>query len=248
MYLLGYDIGSSSVKTALVDATTGRCVASCFFPEKEAPIKAVRPGWAEQNPDSWWRYLKDGTARVLLDSGVDASDIRAIGISYQMHGHVVVDTKGCPLRDAIIWCDSRAVSIGEEAFERLGPDRIMSHLLNSPGNFTAAKLAWVKRNEPELFARIYKVMLPGEYIAMRLTGEVVTTPEGLSEQILWDFRDNAPSVMLMDYFDFSPALFGEVRSTFSDQGHLTAEAALELGLRQGTPVSYRAGDQPNNAL
>lgn len=248
MYLLGYDIGSSSVKTALVDATTGRCVASCFFPEKEAPIKALRPGWAEQNPDSWWMYLKEGTARVLRDSGVDASDIRAIGISYQMHGLVVVDTKGRPLRDAIIWCDSRAVAIGEEAFESLGPDRITSHLLNSPGNFTAAKLAWVKRNEPALFARIYKVMLPGEYIAMRLTGEVVTTPEGLSEQILWDFRDNAPSVMLMDYFGFSPDLFGEVRPTFSNQGHLTAEAALELGLRQGTPVSYRAGDQPNNAL
>lgn len=248
MYLLGYDIGSSSVKTALVEAATGRCVASCFFPEKEAPIKALRPGWAEQDPDSWWRYAKEGTARVLRDSGVDPASIAAIGISYQMHGLVAVDAKGHPLRDAIIWCDSRAVAIGEEAFESLGPDRVMSRLLNSPGNFTAAKLAWVRRNEPDLFARIYKVMLPGEYIAMRLTGEAVTTPEGLSEQILWDFADNAPSAMLMDYFGFPHDIFAQVRPTFSDQGRLTAEAALELGLRQGTPVSYRAGDQPNNAL
>lgn len=248
MYLLGYDIGSSSVKAALVDASTGVCVASDFFPKNEAPIKALRQGWAEQDPESWWNYLKEATASVLVRSGVDPADIKAIGISYQMHGLVAVDRDLNVLRNAIIWCDSRGVPYGEKAFNELGAEVCLPRLLNSPGNFTAAKLRWLKENEPEVFERIYKVMLPGDYIAMRLTGEICTTPEGLSEYILWDFKDNAPARFLMDYYGFDPAIFPEVRSTFSEQGRLTDKTARELGLEPGTPVTYRAGDQPNNAL
>lgn len=248
VYLLGYDIGSSSVKASLVHAGSGRCVAAFFFPKTEAPILAVRPGWAEQAPEAWWERLKAATQAVLAESRVAPSDIQAIGISYQMHGLVCVDRHQQVLRPSIIWCDSRAVPYGRRAFQDLGEDLCLGHLLNSPGNFTAAKLAWVKENEPEVYEKIDKAMLPGDYIAMRLTGEICTTLSGLSEGMLWDFRRNAPARFLMDYYGFDSSILPEVRPTFSEQGRVTAAAAAELGLAAGIPVTYRAGDQPNNAL
>ncbi len=198
MYLLGYDIGTSSVKASLVDAKTGRAVASDFFPKQEAPIKALQNGWAEQNPDSWWQYLKEATASVVGKAGINPADIAAIGFSYQMHGLVCVDSEGKPLRDSIIWCDSRAVPYGREAFDTLGHEQCLSHLLNSPGNFTAAKLAWVKENEPEVFARIHKIMLPADYIAMRITGDPVTNPECLPKMMLLALQTNSPAAFHMD--------------------------------------------------
>lgn len=248
MYLLGYDIGSSSVKASLVDSQSGKCVASAFFPESEAPIMAVKPGWAEQEPSSWWEYLKLATSRVISESAVSPADIKAIGISYQMHGLVCVDKDMNVLRPSIIWCDSRAVSYGQAAFDAIGHECCLSHMLNSPGNFTASKLAWVRENEPGLYARIYKIMLPGDYIAMKLTGEICTTVSGLSEGILWDFKENATARLLLDHYGIDPALIPEIKHTFSEQGRVTASAAAELGLAEGTPVTYRAGDQPNNAL
>lgn len=248
MYLLGYDIGSSSVKAALVEAESGNCVASDFFPKTEAPIKAAGPGLAEQNPADWWSYLKGATASVLASSGVDPHEIKAIGISYQMHGLVAVDRDMNLLRDAIIWCDSRGVPYGKKAFNEIGNEKCLSHLLNSPGNFTASKLAWVKEHEPEVFEKIYKIMLPGDYIAWKLTGYLCTNPEGLSEYMLWDFAENGPARFLMDYFGFDESILPPVQPTFSEQGKVTAAAAAELGLAEGTPVTYRAGDQPNNAL
>jgi xylulokinase len=248
MYLLGYDIGSSSVKASLVNAETGKCVAGAFFPKSEARIVALQPGWAEQSPEMWWENLKLATQAVLIQSGVAKEEIKAIGISYQMHGLVCVDKDGKLLRDAIIWCDSRAVPYGSRAFEELGSDFCLSHLLNSPGNFTASKLAWVKENEPNIYSRIDKIMLPGDYIALKLTGEACTTVEGLSEGIFWDFKNNSVSGELLDYYGFDTSIIPEVRPTFSEQGRVTAAAAAELGLAAGTPVTYRAGDQPNNAL
>lgn len=248
MYLLGYDIGSSSVKAALVDAQTGRCVASDFFPKAEAPIKAIKDGWAEQNPENWMGYLKLATASILSASKVDPKDIKAIGISYQMHGVVAIDKEGNLLRDAIIWCDSRGVPYGEKAVEDLGGDACQQRILNLPGNFTATKLAWVKEYEPAVFEKIYKVMLPGDYAAYRLTGEICTNPEGLSEYMLWDFKENAPAHFLMDYFGYNPEIFPQVKPSFSVQGRVTKAAAEEFGLAEGTPVTYRGGDQPNNAL
>jgi xylulokinase len=248
MYLLGYDIGSSSVKASLVEAATGKCVASAFFPEKEAPIQAPQPGWAEQDPDSWWTYLKQATASVLEQSRCQPADIRAIGISYQMHGLVCVDKDGNPLRPAIIWCDSRAVPYGQRAFETLGKDWCLRHMLNSPGNFTASKLAWVKENEPAVYEDIWKILLPGDYVALRLTGEAATTVSGLSEGIFWNFLKNAPSQRLLGILGIDESLLANIVPTFGEQGRLTRGAAQELGLEPGTPVTYRAGDQPNNAL
>ena len=246
MYLLGYDIGSSSVKASLVEVESGRTAASAFYPKSEAPILSAQSGWAEQNPDAWWEYLKMATVEVL--GQVSGASVSAIGISYQMHGLVCVGKDLKPLRPAIIWCDSRAVPYGNKACEDLGADWCLGHLLNSPGNFTAAKLSWVKENEPELFEKIYKIMLPGDYIALRLTGELCTTVSGLSEGMMWDFAQNRPAKELLDYFGFSEDILPEVRPTFSEQGRLSAAAAAELGLAAGIPVTYRAGDQPNNAL
>ena len=248
MYLLGYDIGSSSVKASLVDAQTGKCLSSAFYPKSEAAIMAVKPGWAEQDPSAWWENLKLATSSVLSGSGVDPKDIKAIGISYQMHGLVCVDKNLNVLRPSIIWCDSRAVPYGQKAFDEIGHERCLSHLLNSPGNFTASKLAWVKENEPELYAKIYKIMLPGDYIAMKLTGEVCTTVSGLSEGMLWDFAENSTADLLMDYYGFDKGLIPEIRPTFSEQGRVSESAAAELGLAAGIPITYRGGDQPNNAL
>lgn len=248
MYLLGYDIGSSSVKASLVNAETGVCVASAFYPKVEAEIIAVQPGWAEQKPEMWWQNLKLATAAVMEQSAVSAEQIAAIGISYQMHGLVCVDKDLQVLRPAIIWCDSRAVGYGQKALETLGESVCLSHLLNSPGNFTASKLAWVKENEPDIYARIYKIMLPGDYIAMRMTGEVCTTVSGLSEGMFWDFKNNCVADFLMEYYGFDKSLIPDIRPTFSEQGRMTAAVAEELGLRAGIPVTYRAGDQPNNAL
>ena len=248
MYLLGYDIGSSSVKASLVEVATGKCTASAFFPPQEAPIASAQPGWAEQDPDAWWAYLKQATAAVLAESRVVPDDIKAIGISYQMHGLVCVDRAGKPLRPSIIWCDSRAVPYGQRAFRKLGTSWCLSHLLNSPGNFTAAKLAWVKDKEPAVYEKIWKIMLPGDYIALRLTGTAATTVSGLSEGIFWDFAENAPSQRLLDAMGLDADMLAPIVPTFGDQDRLSAEAARELGLAAGTPVTYRAGDQPNNAL
>ena len=247
-YLLGFDIGSSSVKASLIDIATGATAASCFYPETEAPIKAVKAGWAEQSPDMWWTNAKLALSNIMQQTSATGSDIKAVGISYQMHGLVCVDKDQQVLRDAIIWCDSRAVPYGEKAFAALGADKCLSHLLNSPGNFTASKLAWVKENEPEVFANIYKVMLPGDYIAMKLSGEINTTVSGLSEGIMWDFKEGKPADFLFDYYGFSSDVIAPIVPTFGVQSRVSAQAAAETGLLAGTPISYRAGDQPNNAL
>ena len=247
-YLLGFDVGSSSVKASLVDAETGQMAATAFFPEKEAPIKAVKAGWAEQDPEMWWMNAKLSLKKIMADAGATGEDIKAIGISYQMHGLVCVDKNHNALRDSIIWCDSRAVPYGDKAFNDLGSEKCLSHLLNSPGNFTAAKLAWVKENEPEVFDKIYKVMLPGDYIAMKLSGEINTTISGLSEGMMWDFKEKRPAKFLFDYFGFSEDVIASIVPTFAVQSEVSAAAAAETGLKEGTPISYRAGDQPNNAL
>ena len=248
MRLLGYDLGSSSVKASILDAETGKCLASSHHPKTEMEIRALKPGWAEQEPSSWWASLVAATHEVLQVSRIKPGSIAAIGISYQMHGLVMVDRDRKVLRPSIIWCDSRAVEIGEKAFREIGADRCLTSLLNSPGNFTASRLKWVKDHEPDRYARTWKIMLPGDYAAMKMTVEACTTASGLSEGIFWDFRSNAISETVLDYFGFDPSLIPQLVPTFSVQGRLLPEAAKELNLVPGIPVAYRAGDQPNNAF
>ncbi len=248
-YLLGYDIGSSSVKAALIEAATGRLIASATSPDNtELEIIAEKAGFAEQHPETWWTHVQKATEKIRSSSTVDLKDVKAIGISYQMHGLVMIDRQLKPLAPSIIWCDSRAVAIGQKALEEIGRKKCFDRLLNSPGNFTASKLRWVAENRKKLFRSIYKFMLPGDYIALKLTGEVTTTASGLSEGILWDFKAGKVADFLLKYFGIDPETVPAIVPTFGIQGTVTEEAASLLGLKKGIPVAYRAGDQPNNAL
>ena len=247
-HLLGYDIGSSSVKVSLIEADSGKLVGSATSPDSELEIASPKPGWAEQDPDIWWKHATLATQKVFASSSVKTESILAIGISYQMHGLVLVDKNRNVLRPAIIWCDSRAVEIGEDAYNQLGELYCLKRLLNSPGNFTASKLKWVRDNEPEVYSKVHKAILPGDYLAMRMTDEITTTIPGLSEGIMWDYEKQTLPERLFDYYGISTSLVAPVVPTFSNQGKLTAKAANSLGLTSGISVSYRSGDQPNNAF
>lgn len=248
-YLLGYDIGSSSVKATVIEIATGHVAGSATSPDgTELSMIAEKPGWAEQHPDTWWEHVQKATAQIRSTSSFDFSQIRAIGISYQMHGLVMLDKQLKPVAPSIIWCDSRAVGVGEKALEELGKEKCLSHLLNPPGNFTASKLKWVQQNRSDLYKSVATFMLPGDYIALKLTGEATTTASGLSEGILWDFKNNKRADFMLDHYGIDPSMVPQVHPTFSVQGTVTEKAAALLGLPKGIPVSYRAGDQPNNAL
>ena len=246
--LLGYDVGSSSIKATLLDAETGRVLASASSPDKELEITAKNLGWAEQHPQVWWEHVKAATAKIKATAQFNPADVKAIGISYQMHGLVIVDKNKQVLRPSIIWCDSRAVRIGEKAAADIGKQKCLRRLFNFPGNFTASKLKWVMQNEPEIYSKIHKIMLPGDYIAMKMTDQIRTTPSGLSEGIMWDFEKDQLAEFVLENYGISTDLIAETVPTFSIQGELTSAAAGELGLNAGTMVGYRAGDQPNNAL
>jgi len=248
MYSLGYDLGSSSIKLALTEHKTGSVIKLMSYPNTEMAILAPKEGWAEQDPNTWWKYFCEATQKLLQQTEINPRDIKSIGIAYQMHGLVMLDKNLSVLRNSIIWCDSRAVQIGDKALSDLGQEYCYNNLLNSPGNFTASKLKWVKENEPELFEKIDKVMLPGDYIAFKLSGELSTTVSGLSEGMLWDFKNHKVATTLLDYYGFDQNLIPKVVDTFGIQGKVNTKAAEETGLTAGTVISYRAGDQPNNAM
>lgn len=248
MYLLGYDCGTSSVKATLISPENGSVVASAVSPEKELPIIAKKNGWAEQSPTLWWENVKLATAKILSNADISPDQIKAIGIAYQMHGLVCVDKDQQVLRNSIIWCDGRAAQYGQEAAQKIGNDKCLKNMLNLPGNFTASKLAWVKDNESEIYDKIHKIMLPGDYIAMKMTNQITTTVSGLSEGVFWDFVNDRVSNDILDAFGISEELFPEIVPTFGYDVGLSQQAAQELGLKTGTPVTYRGGDQPNNAL
>jgi xylulokinase len=248
MLLLGIDIGTSSVKVSVIDAASQKVITSAQYPDEESPIIALQPGWAEQSPDMWWEQVQYAIELCNKTGSYSANDISAIGIAYQMHGLVLVDSNQNVLRNSIIWCDSRAVEIGDKAFEAIGEERCLSHLLNSPGNFTASKLAWVKQNEPTIYSQIDKVMLPGDFISMKLTGEITTSVSALSEGVFFDFKNNRLSKDIVNYFGFDEQLFPKVKPVFSAHGYLLASVAQKLKLKTGIPVTYKSGDQPNNAL
>ncbi len=247
-YLLGIDVGSSSVKASLLDSESGQCVGTAFYPETEQKIDSPEPGFAEQDPQSWYDCARDAVRDAMKQATVQPGDVKAIGIAYQMHGLVCIDSDQQVLRPAIIWCDSRAVPYGDSALAAITPDICLERLMNSPGNFTASKLAWVKEHQPEIYSRVDKIMLPGDWLAMKLTGDARTTVSGLSEGILWDFKAEEPAGFLLDHFGFDASVLCDTVPTFGIQGELTADAAADFGLQEGTPVSYRGGDQPNNAL
>ena len=248
MYYIGFDIGSSSVKAAIVEIATGKSIGVVQEPETEMEMLALKNGWAEQKPEEWWMHCCNAVAKLKKKYAISRTQIKGIGISYQMHGLVLVDKNGAPLRKSIIWCDSRAVAIGNEAFQSIGEEKCVSHLLNSPANFTASKLKWVKENEPEIYSQIYKFMLPGDYIAYKLSNVINTTISGLSEGIMWDFKNDTVADFLLEHYGIDAALVPDIVDTFGLQSTVDEKGELEIGLAAGTPIFYRAGDQPNNAL
>jgi len=248
MLLLGIDLGTSSIKVSVVDAQSQSCLVSVQYPDSETPIETPHPGWAEQSPDMWWDHVQQAIKKANASGKYNPADIGAIGIAYQMHGLVMVDKNQNVLRPSIIWCDSRAVEIGDKAFAAIGEEKCLSHLLNSPGNFTASKLAWVKANEPAVYEKADKIMLPGDYISMKLTGEINSSISALSEGIFWDFAEDRISRDVLSYYGIDENLLPAVQPLFSSHGQLKEAVANSLSLRPGIPVSYKAGDQPNNAL
>ncbi|HBU76836.1 MAG TPA: carbohydrate kinase [Muricauda sp.] len=248
MYYIGIDLGSSSIKIALVETSTGKKVTVVQEPEEEMSMMAIKPGWAEQSPELWWELVCKGIKRILKDHKISPANISGLGIAYQMHGLVIVDTEGMPLRNSIIWCDSRAVEIGNRAYKEMGEEKCDTRLLNAPGNFTASKLAWVRENEPQVFDKVYKFMLPGDYIGYRLTGKIASTISGLSEGIFWDFVENRVSEEVLNHYGIPESMVPDTVDTFGNQGEVSKEGAQQSGLLEGTPILYRSGDQPNNAL
>jgi len=248
MLLLGIDIGTSSIKVAIVDAANQQTIVTTQYPESETPITSLQNGWAEQDPEMWWQHVQQAILKANATGKYNPKDIAAIGIAYQMHGLVCVDKHQHVLRDSIIWCDSRAVPYGNKAFEAIGEEQCLSHLLNSPGNFTASKLAWVKENEPHIYEQIDKVMLPGDLIAMKLSGTITTSASALSEGIFWDFKNKELSKDVMNYYGFSPNIIPDIKDVFTEHGLLSNDIAERLSLSANIPITYKAGDQPNNAL
>ena len=248
MLLLGIDIGTSSIKVAVVDATSQKTIVTAQYPDAESPITSLQNGWAEQSPEMWWQHVQQAILKANATGKYNPKDIAAIGIAYQMHGLVCIDKNQQVLRDSIIWCDSRAVTYGNKAFEVIGEEKCLSHLLNSPGNFTASKLAWVKEHEPHIFEQIDKIMLPGDFIAMKLTGTITTSASALSEGVFWDFKNNELSKDVMGHYEFHNSIIPEIKDVFTEHGQITEVIANHLSLKVGIPVTYKAGDQPNNAL
>ena len=248
MYYLGLDIGSSSIKAALVEIATGKSIGVVQEPKEEMSMVAHKNGWAEQKPNDWWLHICNAITKLKKEYNISRTQIKGIGISYQMHGLVLVDKKGEPLRKSIIWCDSRAVAIGNTAFQEIGTEKCASHLLNSPANFTASKLKWVKEHEPAIYKQVYKFMLPGDYIAYKFSNKINTTISGLSEGIFWDFKNNSVADFLLEYYGLDSSLVPDLVDTFGMQSLVDKKGEQESGIATGTPIYYRAGDQPNNAL
>ena len=248
MYFLGYDLGSSSVKAALFDIKTHKVIASASYPPQEMKISSPYPGWAEQDPEEWWQNVIQVTRLLMSQVPSEKHKVQGIGISYQMHGLIVLDKNRQILRPAIIWCDSRATIQGEKLYKSLGATYCQQRLLNAPGNFTAAKLSWIRENEPEIFGQIDTIMLPGDFLAFKLTGEIFTTISGLSEGTFWDFENHEPAEKLLNCVQGSGEILPKLTDTFGLQGNLTTKAAHALNLPSDIPLWYRAGDQPNNAL
>ncbi|CAH8295853.1 xylulokinase [Mariniflexile fucanivorans] len=248
MYYLGLDIGSSSIKAALVEIETGKSLGVVQEPKEEMGMYAQKNGWAEQKPNDWWKHICNAITSLKKQYNISRTQIKGIGISYQMHGLVLVDKKGDLLRKSIIWCDSRAVEIGNTAFNAIGNDKCASQLLNSPANFTASKLKWVKENEPDIYNQIYKFMLPGDYIAYKFSNTINTTISGLSEGIFWDFKNDSLADFLLEHYGIDEALVPDIVETFGVQSLVDKKGEAESGIAAGTPIYYRAGDQPNNAL
>lgn len=244
-YLLGIDIGTSGTKTVLFDVDANTiCSKTC-----EYPLYQEHNGWAEQDPLDWWNATVEGIYYVISTSKIDSKQIKGIGLSGQMHGLVMLDSNGKPLRKSIIWCDQRTGKEVEDMNRLLTPQKIINITANPAlTGFTAAKILWVKKNEPEIYKKCSHILLPKDYIRYMLTGEFATEVSDASGMQLMNVGKRDWSDEILDPLGIDRSLLGKMYESPDVTGEVHNKAALATGLAIGTIVVGGAGDNPAAAI
>lgn len=245
-YLLGIDIGTSGTKTVLFDEA-GHGVASYTG---EYPMAQPKNGWAEQDPADWWKAVVDGIRAVLAKSGIDAGEIRGIGLSGQMHSLVLLDENGEVLRPSILWCDQRTAVECEEIHTLMGGKERYIEITANPAltGFTAGKILWVRKHEPEIYAKARHILLAKDYIRYKLCNVFATEVSDASGMGLLDVPNRCWSQEVLEKLDIDPAMLAKVYESPEVTGTITAEAAALTGLKEGTIVVGGAGDNAAAAV
>lgn len=244
-YLIGIDLGTSGVKTVLFDES-GKPVASSTV---EYPLYQPNLGWAEQDPEDWWKGTCESINNVMLKSGVNKQDVKGVGLSGQMHGAVLLDKNDKVLRKAIIWCDQRSAAECDQITQLVGKERLIEITANPAlTGFTASKVMWVKNNEPQIFEKIAKILLPKDYIRLRLTGEYATEVSDASGMQFMNIAQRKWSSEVLGKLEISESMLGKMYESQEVTGKVTASAAAITGLNEGTIVVGGAGDQAAGAV
>jgi xylulokinase len=244
-FLLGLDIGTSGVKALIMDEKAEKITTSTV----EYPLKTPKVNWAEQEPTDWWNGTVEAIKQVINKSSVDPKGIKGIGLSGQMHGLVALDKEYKVLRPAILWCDQRTGKQCQYITEKIGAERLID-LVSNPAltGFTAGKLIWVRENEPEIYEKIYKILLPKDYIRFRLTGEFATEVSDASGTLFLDVKKRKWSDELLDELDIDKDILPECFESSVVSGKVNTKASKETGLMEGTPVVGGGGDQAAQAV
>ncbi len=242
-YLIGVDLGTSGTKTVLFDEA-GNVIASKTI---EYPMYQPQNGWAEQNPLDWYNAAVETIKYV--SSKVDPSDIKGLGISGQMHGLVMLDERGDVIRPSIIWCDQRTGEECEDMTRLIGKERLIEITANPAlTGFTASKIMWVKKHEPENYAKCRHILLPKDYVRYKLTGEFATEVSDASGMQLLDIANRCWSDEVLEKLDIDKSLLAKVYESPEVTGTITAEASKLTGLNEGTIVVGGAGDNAAAAV
>jgi xylulokinase len=246
MYWLGVDVGTGGSRALLVDAN-GRVRYSFVAPHEE--MRMLKPLWAEQEPEDWWRASQLAIQGVLKQAKADGGAINGIGLSGQMHGLVLLDEKHSVIRPALIWCDQRSQRQVDEINAAAGPETVLRATANPVlTGFTLPKLLWVKDNEPEKYSRIKRVLLPKDFVRFKLTGEFITDVSDASGTALFDVLRRKWSDEMIGILHLDKSILPEALESSAIAGHISEEAARATGLRAGTPVVAGAGDQAASAI
>jgi xylulokinase len=246
MIFLGIDIGTSGTKVLALSAEDGKILAA------ESPHELLTPrvGWTEQEPEGWWRAVRKAVGAVMKKGKIKARDVAGIGLSGQMHGSVFVDGAGKVLRPALLWNDQRTAKQCAEIEEKAGGRAALVEMVGNPAltGFTAPKILWFRENERKKFDRCRQVLLPKDYIRLRLTGGYATEVSDASGTLLLDVKNRAWHRGLLEILELDAGLLPAVGESQEVTGVLTESAAKVLGLRAGIPVVGGGGDQAAGAV
>lgn len=244
-YFIGLDVGTTGAKALLVD-NKGKVIAAA---SSQYPMATPRPLWAEQNPIDWWTAAQICFRKVIGDSGISKKEVKGIGLTGQMHGLVLLDSKGSVLRPCIMWNDQRTIDECREMTDKVGFERLLRITGNPvlPG-FTAPKILWVEKHEPEIYKQIAHVLLPKDYIRYCLTGEFATEVSDASGTSLLDVNERDWSGEVLSLVNIRKEWMPRVYESPFITGKVTSEAASLTGLCEGTPVAGGGGDQAAGAV